>query len=94
MIAIVAAKADEDKTWEIYFKSATALNDAKDDLAAKRAAYWVEKLRRDEENQILDMIYKIFEEQVAIMDKGIRGKASEHLDTGKITNASKITTGT
>jgi hypothetical protein len=60
LIAIVAAKADEDKTWEIYFKSATAYNDARDDLAAKRAAYWVEKLRRDEENAILDTINKIF----------------------------------
>lgn len=57
----MAAKAEEDKLWEIYFKSATTLNDTLDELKAIREAYWREKLRRDEENKILDEIYKVFE---------------------------------
>jgi len=50
LINIVAAKAEEDKLWEIYFKSATTLNDTHDELSSIREAFWREKLRKDEEN--------------------------------------------
>lgn len=36
LIAIVGAKAYEDRVWEIYFESAKTLNDAIDDLNKKR----------------------------------------------------------
>jgi len=62
LIAIVAAKADENATWEVYFKSASSLNNAKDDLNTKRAAYDLEKSRRSEENVLLDLIAKMFQE--------------------------------
>lgn len=39
LIAIVGAKAHEDRVWEIYFESASTLNDALDDLNAKREWY-------------------------------------------------------
>lgn len=39
LIAIVGAKAHEDRVWEIYFESASTLNDALDDLHAKREWY-------------------------------------------------------
>jgi len=54
LIAIVSAKAREDEAWEIYFESASTLNNAIDALNVKRAEFESEKLRREEENRILD----------------------------------------
>lgn len=78
LIAIVAAKAHEDKVWEIYFDSATVLNDALDAREAVRARYAAEKHRRDEENQLLDVCLRIFDESVANMDTKIRGKVDDY----------------
>lgn len=39
LIAIIGAKAREDKAWEIYFESATTLNDSIDNLNSIRAFY-------------------------------------------------------
>jgi len=39
LIAIIGAKAREDKAWEIYFESAATLNDALDAREAIRAFY-------------------------------------------------------
>jgi len=56
LIAIIAAKAHEDEAWEIYFESASTLNNAVDELNAKREAWAAEKARRDEENTLLDEV--------------------------------------
>jgi len=39
LIAIIGAKAREDKLWEIYFESASTLNDTIDELNKVRAWY-------------------------------------------------------
>jgi len=54
LISIIAAKAHEDEAWEIYFESASTLNNAIDNLNAIREAYAAEKARREEENKVLD----------------------------------------
>lgn len=73
-ITLVSSKAREDKSWEIYFESATTLNNTIDDCNAKRAHYAEEKERREEENQILDDIIRTFIDKVSTMDETMRGK--------------------
>mgnify|MGYP003572882332 CR=1 FL=1 len=68
LIAIVAAKAHEDKAWEIYFESVQTLNNAVDNLNTIREAYEEAKAVRDEENQILDDVIQMFIEKVSSLD--------------------------
>jgi hypothetical protein len=77
LVAIVGAKAREDQAWEIYFESATTLNDALHGREEKRQWYAQEKARRQEENQILDEIIRIFIERVQAIDGGIRNKVND-----------------
>jgi len=87
LIAIIGAKAREDKAWEIYFESASTLNDAIDDLNAKRAWYAQEKSRRDEENQVLDEVINMFIERVSSLDAGMRRKVDDNtVDLGRRTD--------
>lgn len=67
LIAIVAAHAHEDKTWEIYFDSVQSLNNAVDNLNAVRAAYEEATAVRNEENDILDQVIQMFIEQVHLL---------------------------
>lgn len=76
LIAIIGAKAHEDKTWEIYFESAATYNDAVADLNAKREFYASEKARREEENNVLDSVIKMFVDHVTSLDSGMRNKMS------------------
>ena len=77
LISIVAAKAHEDKAWEIYFESAATLNDGIADLEAKREFWADEKARRDEENKILDEIIQMFIDRVSILDSNMKGKVND-----------------
>jgi hypothetical protein len=80
LITIIGAKAHEDKTWEIYFESASTLNNAIDDLEAKREFWADEKARRDDENEVLDGVIKMFVERVTNLDSGMRGKLAGDQD--------------
>ena len=82
LIAIIAAKAHEDKAWEIYFESAVTLNNAIDNLNAIRENYEAEKARRDEENGILDEVIQMFIEKVSNLDAGMRNKVDDHAQDG------------
>jgi len=77
LISIIAAKAHEDKAWEIYFESASTLNDGIDDLNAKRDFWAEEKARRDEENKVLDEIIQMFIDRVSILDSNMKGKVND-----------------
>jgi hypothetical protein len=79
LIAIIGAKAHEDKSWEIYFESAATYNNAVADLETKRGFYMAEKARRDEENAVLDDVIKMFIERVTTLDNGMRTK----METGE-----------
>lgn len=79
LIAIIGAKAHEDKSWEIYFESASTYNNAVADMEGRRAAYMAEKARREEENAVLDDVIKMFIERVTSLDSGMRTK----LETGE-----------
>jgi hypothetical protein len=74
LIAIIGAKAHEDKSWEIYFESAATYNNAVADMEARRAIYMAERARRDEENAVLDDVIKMFIERVTTLDSGMRTK--------------------
>jgi len=78
-IALVAATAHEDKSWEIYFDSATSLNNAVDECNNKRAAYAEDHARRDEENTVLDEVIRIFIEKVSSMDDSIRDRVNDYI---------------
>jgi len=77
-INIVGAKNHEDRLWEIYFESATVLNDSLAKRVKIRQAYMDEKARRDEENIILDGIIQMFIEQVAILNGKLRAGATDY----------------
>jgi len=77
LVAIVGAKAREDQAWEIYFESATTLNDALHAREEKRQWYAQERARRNEENQVLDEVIRIFIERVQAIDGGIRNKVND-----------------
>jgi hypothetical protein len=78
LIAIIGAKAREDKAWEIYFESASTLNDSIDALNALRAFWASEKARREEENALLDEIIAMFIERVSTIDSGMRNKVDDY----------------
>jgi hypothetical protein len=82
LIAIIGAKAREDKAWEIYFESASTLNTAIDVLNSIRAFYAQEKARRNEENALLDEVIAMFVERVSTIDKGMRTKVDDHNEDG------------
>ena len=87
LIAIVAAKAHEDKAWEIYFESVQALNNAVDNLNSIRAAYEEAKAVRDEENAILDDVIQMFIEKVSGLDEGMRQMVDDHADDGQFNDS-------
>ncbi len=86
LIAIIGAKAHEDKSWEIYFESAATYNNAVSDLEAKRAFFMAEKARRDEENGVLDDVIKMFIERVTTLDNGMRNKMETGDDLARRTD--------
>jgi hypothetical protein len=86
LITIIGAKAHEDKTWEIYFESAATLNNAIDDLEAKREFWASEKARRDDENEVLDGVIKMFVDRVTGLDSGMRGKMNGEGDLARRTD--------
>jgi len=77
LISIISAKAHEDQAWEIYFESASTLNNAIDDLNAKREFWAAEKSRRDEENKVLDEIIQMFIDRVSGLDAGMKNKVND-----------------
>jgi len=77
LIAVIGAKAREDKAWEIYFESASTLNSAIDALNALRAFYMQEVARRNEENELLDGVIQMFIERVSSIDSNMRTKVND-----------------
>jgi hypothetical protein len=77
LVAIVSAKAHEDKALEIYFDPAATLNDVIVYRETKCAWYAQEKTRRDGENSVLDEVICIFIARIEILDASIRNKVND-----------------
>jgi len=77
LINIVAAHAREDEAWSIYFDSATTLNNAIDNLNLVRDNYASEKLRREEENKVLDDVIQMFIDRVSGLNAGMKNKVND-----------------
>lgn len=71
-IDLDVAKSYEDKAQKDYEQSLDALEDARDDLNAKREYFNSETARRNEENRILDEVISIFQDKVAGISEYLR----------------------
>jgi len=88
-ITIVATEAKCERLWAIYFESSAAYHASYEARERVRDHYKAEKLRRQEENNILDDCIRIFLDKVSSLDKGLRGKIDDHQDDGQF-NSNRI----
>jgi len=72
LISVQAARAQENKAWEIYFQSASNYNNAVKMCIKKGEEYMEDRHKRQDENGLLDEIIKIFKEQVATLGSDVR----------------------
>jgi len=66
-IALQAAKATENKAWEIYFQSSSNYHNAITICRHKGEAYLADKHQRDDENALLEDVIKQFKENAGKM---------------------------
>jgi hypothetical protein len=74
-IAVQAARAQENKAWEIYFQSATAYNNAVKECIRKGEVYVEEKHQREDETALLDEVIKTFKESVLNISGDVRSNS-------------------
>ena len=81
-IDLDVAKSYEEKSQKAYDQRIDALNDAVDDLNAKREYYITETNRRNDENAVLDDVIIIFSDKVAGIAEYLRERVEG--DNGRI----------
>ena len=81
-IDLDVAKSYEEKSQKDYDQSIDALNDAIEDLNAKREYYITETNRRNDENSVLDDVIIIFSDKVAGIAEYLRERVDG--DNGRI----------
>ena len=82
-IDLDVAKSYEEKSQKDADQGIDALNDANEDLDAKREYYLAETTRRNEENNVLDEVISVFESKVAGIAEYLRQRIEG--DNSKIT---------
>jgi len=67
LISVQAARAHENKAWEIYFQSASSYNNAVTHCIHLGEAYLEDKHKRDDESGLIDEVIKLFKDNVSTL---------------------------